>query len=573
MGLMTPCRRLRLWGGIFALLLVVMMAAPGMAAIGDADIALYRDIFELQDRAEFTAAEKKIEQLDSSNLMGHVRAQKYLHAKSRRATFDELKDWLDHYGDHPQAERIYKLAVSRGDAAILKKPEGRPALNGSTDNIYAPPKDYVPRRKRTAAESDSVRALESRVRGLVRGYSADKAKEIVARDPAFALMDGVEKDILRAQIAAGYLYAGQTAAARDLSADILDRSGKYAPLAGWVNGIANWQTHEFKTSARAFETAATSPYASAWIISGAAFWASRAHLRTGNVKEVSRWLKIAARHPRTFYGLIAIRALGQDPEFNWDEPELSAAQERKILKSPAGRRADALIRAGQISLAEQELESLAIKNDKPMRLALLAYARTHHLPALSLKLGHVLTRGDGNLYDAALYPLVPWTSPQASAADKALLHAFMRQESRFDSRAESVSGAVGLMQLIPATAESLSDKNDPRPLTDPVRNIDLGGEYLEKLLTDKAVARDLLSLAVAYNAGPGKLSKWKSERKTMTDDVLLFIETIPYSETRAFVERVLANFWIYRLRLGLPTPTLDAVTEGKWAIYDPPAAP
>ncbi|HPF77678.1 MAG TPA: lytic transglycosylase domain-containing protein, partial [Alphaproteobacteria bacterium] len=82
----------------------------------------------------------------------------------------------------------------------------------------------------------------------------------------------------------------------------------------------------------------------------------------------------------------------------------------------------------------------------------------------------------------------------------------------------------------------------------------------------KAVGQDLLSLAIAYNAGPGNLAKWKEERAHI-EDPLLFIETIPFNETRAFVERVLSNYWIYRIRLDQKTPSLDAVAKGQWARY------
>ena len=73
-------------------------------------------------------------------------------------------------------------------------------------------------------------------------------------------------------------------------------------------------------------------------------------------------------------------------------------------------------------------------------------------------------------------------------------------------------------------------------------------------------------MTIAYNAGPGTLSRWKRERKQIKDP-LLFIETIPYNETRAFIERVLSNYWIYRMRFNQDTPSLDAVAEGRWARY------
>ena len=73
-------------------------------------------------------------------------------------------------------------------------------------------------------------------------------------------------------------------------------------------------------------------------------------------------------------------------------------------------------------------------------------------------------------------------------------------------------------------------------------------------------------LAVAYNGGPGNLRKWRAKIDD-GGDPLLFIETIPSRETRNFVERVLANFWIYRMRLGQATPSLDLVAGGSWSPY------
>ena len=82
------------------------------------------------------------------------------------------------------------------------------------------------------------------------------------------------------------------------------------------------------------------------------------------------------------------------------------------------------------------------------------------------------------------------------------------------------------------------------------------------------VGNNLFLLAAAYNAGPGTLNKW---RRSLDDvnDPLLFIESLPYAETRDYVEKVLANYWIYRMRLGQPSPSLDAVAAGGWPVYMP----
>jgi soluble lytic murein transglycosylase-like protein len=82
------------------------------------------------------------------------------------------------------------------------------------------------------------------------------------------------------------------------------------------------------------------------------------------------------------------------------------------------------------------------------------------------------------------------------------------------------------------------------------------------------VGNNLFMLAAAYNAGPGNLQKWKSASRHVDDDPLFFIETMPSRETRLFIERVLANYWIYQNRLGQSTSTLDAVASGASPIYD-----
>ena len=153
-----------------------------------------------------------------------------------------------------------------------------------------------------------------------------------------------------------------------------------------------------------------------------------------------------------------------------------------------------------------------------------------------------------------------------------MLHAFIRQESKFNVGVESHTGAVGLMQIMPATATYVAGGRDysgpggRMALSDPRTNLMIGQKYIGQLLNHRAVDNNLFALTIAYNAGPGNLSRWQRERQDITDP-LLFIETIPYAETRAFVERVMSNYWIYSLQMGQPTPSLDAVAEGRWPIY------
>jgi soluble lytic murein transglycosylase-like protein len=143
----------------------------------------------------------------------------------------------------------------------------------------------------------------------------------------------------------------------------------------------------------------------------------------------------------------------------------------------------------------------------------------------------------------------------------------MRQESGFNPNAMSQAGAVGLMQLMPQTATLVSGEKKPN-LRDPRVSIAIGQEYIADLLKMDSVGNNLFMLAAAYNAGPGNLQKWKSSSRYADDDPLLFIESLPSRETRLFIERVMANYWIYQNRLGQSTATLDAVASGASPIYD-----
>jgi soluble lytic murein transglycosylase-like protein len=296
-------------------------------------------------------------------------------------------------------------------------------------------------------------------------------------------------------------------------------------------------------------------------------------MRAGNTREVSPWLRQAAAQPRTFYGLIATRALGWDFDFNWDMPRLTATHKELLESLPAARRAMALVSAGQYHLAEDELHRINPGSNAVLREALLAYAHDAGLPSFAMRLAESTPAPDGDLYDAALYPLVPWQPAGGFEVDRALILAIIRQESRFDTAARSGRGATGLMQLMPTTASFVAqdskykEKNGRHSLHDPETNMAIGQRYIADLLGQDAVKADLFSLAIAYNAGPGNLRKWKNQLSEMQDDPLLFVESIPVGETRAFVERVLANYWIYSLRMNQKTPSLDAVAAGDYARY------
>lgn len=542
--------------------------------LGAKDAGLYREIFAQQARANWDKADELIARLGDQSLRGHVLYQRYIHPTAYKAEFAELSAWLDLYADHPGAERIYRLAQLRRPAhfkGMLRKPEGAKSPNGFLGILSDSGSAYASPRPRSREEVRTVDALLSAIRADL--FRADPLTASDRLRRSAGLLDSVEYDRAQADIAERYMYNGDLETALNLASQSVLRSADKAPVAGWVGGLASWRQGSFKQAASFFELAASSSYSPRWMSSAAAYWASRSHMRAGNVQQVNRWLREAARSPRTFYGLIATRALGWDFDFDWSVPGYTDGHKKMMMETPGARRAMALVAAGQNQLAEQELRQLGLREDTELSEAVLAYASHAGLPALALQLAEGMADPDGGVYDAALYPLSPWQPSGGYKVDRALINAIIRQESRFDPFAESSSGAAGLMQLMPATASFVSGDKAFRKdggrhiLKDPQINLDIGQRYVEDLLNDRQVSMDLFSLVIAYNAGPGNLRKWKAQHGGNGDDPLLFIESIPVAQTRDFVERVMANYWIYRLRFDQPVPSLDAVAEGHWARY------
>ena len=165
-----------------------------------------------------------------------------------------------------------------------------------------------------------------------------------------------------------------------------------------------------------------------------------------------------------------------------------------------------------------------------------------------------------------------WPTPfrvAVTSPEPAFIFSVTRQESNFDTEAISSANARGLMQLLPSTAQTVARRLGMNfrldMLTaDPQANIKLGAAYLDEMLG--RFEGSLVMAAAAYNAGPGNLAKWLPAARHR-GDALLFVEAIPFDETRAHVQRVLAYSWIYASRLGLPAPSLDQLVQGEFPRF------
>jgi soluble lytic murein transglycosylase-like protein len=151
-----------------------------------------------------------------------------------------------------------------------------------------------------------------------------------------------------------------------------------------------------------------------------------------------------------------------------------------------------------------------------------------------------------------------------------LLKAVCLAESAMNPSARSYKGAMGLMQLMPGTArlvvKNYSSDQMGANFYDPSTNIALGQAYIASLLGE--VDNNLVRTAAGYNGGPGNVMRWDNSLNA-SQDPLLYVASIPLNETRDFVQRVLANYWMYQIRLGQPTPSLDQIAAHEWPRYTP----
>ncbi len=545
-----------------------------ISSLSDLDSARYQNIFAFQDNGEWQKSDAEITKLSDKSLMGYILHQRYMHPKYN-SKYQELSDWMDSYYYLPVAKDVYKLALKKKTkskrsprrAAITKGLGGRLDKDiGYRRSVY---RSNIKRSNKQVAE---YRALTRSIRKAISSNRLSYGLDLVSKTK---ILDNVEKAEQRAKIAKAYFLNGDNKRAYGITRKDADKYGLDSPFSAWVAGLASWKNNDFKHAVKYFEMVASSKRSDSWLLSSGAYWAARANIRAKKAKNVEKWLKIAAENPRSFYGLIAARALGnKNMNYNWVVPALNSRYTAELLKIKKGKRAISLIDAGRPDLAELELKTINAIGNETLKEALVAVAQRYKMPYLSMQLGSAVKNNQHKLYDAALYPVMNLQEIKDPSIDMSLIHAFIRQESRFNKNAGNISGATGLMQIMPVTASytmGLSSSyfksySGRKQLLEPEYNMKVGQKYLEYLLRGKKVKNNLFKLAVAYNAGPGNLLKFE-KGMGYEKDPLLFIESIPVAETREFAKKVVSNYWIYQQRFNQKTPSLDQVAKGEWPIY------
>jgi soluble lytic murein transglycosylase-like protein len=504
----------------WAALSIAPASAQTIRLLSDEDAAAYAQAFQAASQGDFDDAEHAAAAASDKSLVGYLEFQRLMW-RGTVATYDDLKSWLANYADLPGADRILQLARRR-------RPPGEPELRTPAALSFSSQSDFLPP-------------------STARGQAAREA-----------------------------YYSGYVERARRLAA----ASGEH-----WIAGLAAFRLGDYDAAVAEFRKLALDSNANDWLRSGAAYWAARSAISGGQPELAPDFLAIASRSPWTFYGILAERQLGLEAGA---DPDAYVLAQAGLAPAPPSASDGEFVKAAYASVTGPELNRLISEDPHARRAAELAQIgrtaeagrelRTGLLSAQSESERNIWTTlalelnssavaqarsRQGKGFDPDDFPTPDLQPDGGFTLDKALVFAVIRQESRFNAYAVSGAGAMGLMQVTPQTAVTATGDSrllgNPLALFDAPTNLRIGQDYLA-LLMKKATDGDLLRALAAYNSGPGVLLR--TEQAVGDDDPLLLMESMPAGETRAYVERVMANYWIYRRIFGQTSRSIDAVASG-----------
>jgi soluble lytic murein transglycosylase len=288
-----------------------------------------------------------------------------------------------------------------------------------------------------------------------------------------------------------------------------------------------------------------------WGKSRAAYWSGRAAEAEGKSELAAKWYAAGAENMATFYGQLAAHQLGNDaPPHPLPEPKPSDAQLAEFNTLPLVQAAGLFATAGDRDHLKFFLLQQADLSKQAVDYSMVA-SYAERLGRIDVAIAVAKKSIDvGMPLMIHGYPLI--TLPPGGTAEHALLLAIVRTESAFDQEAMSGVGARGLMQLMPGTAALIARQLQlpyalDRLTSDGSYNLTLGRAYIEKLLDDFGGS---YALAIAaYNAGPGRIRQWLhdyGDPRGKDINMVDWIEAIPFTETRLYVQRVLESVQIYR---------------------------
>ncbi len=454
-----------------------------------------------------------------------------------------------------EAGVLARLGRWREAAALYAALQGAPAPLG-------PSAAYE--RAHALVRAGDATAARSALRALADASTASGAADTAAAAARFLLAELTADDGREAEARAEYLRVARE-----------QPNSRWAPLARFRAGVIALASGNARAAGADFDSAgtgaglrdstpdaasvaSTSPAAASV---AAAYWAGRAWAAAGDSAQArARWALALARDPASYYAWRAAVRLGRP----WTPTAAGPGGTPPIPVDPAaeaaGRRAALLERIGLTPEAGYERDYLIRRaGDAPDALLAAAHALATgprpgagiRLAARAVERGAARTPSVWRLLDPLFYADALRRSAVAAGVDPALAAGVIRQESNFTADAVSPVGARGLMQLMPEVGRALwrgegARAWSPDLLFAPEVNLALGMRHLAAGL--RGYPDPAYALA-AYNAGGARVTRWR--RQPGADDPELFVERIPYAETRDYVRIVLRNRELYRALYGL----------------------
>ena len=399
-----------------------------------------------------------------------------------------------------------------------------------------------------------------RLRWMLRHDRIDDATRLVlsAAPENMALQDTDEWWRERRGLARKLLDQGKSEAAYQVVRDAaLPASEPYRADFHFMCGWIALRYRNDPAAARAHFAHIDDGSANPIVLARAYYWRGRAAEATGEQAEMRAFYAAAARYPTAYYGQLARARLGLD-RAQLRAPVPAEAADDATLADERVRAADMLYALGERDVVLSFVADLAEESTDVAVLAALAELTGRHNDARAmLQIGKpALARGLA--LDNYAFPTIgiPPHSPIGPEIERSIIYSVARTESAFDQRDKSPANAVGLMQVTPEagrdTAKRFGAPYDwDRMVSDPVYNTQMGAAELSALLREYAGSH-IMTFA-GYNAGRGRVRDWVKlygDPRDPNVDAIDWVERIPLSETRNYVQRVMENLQVYRLRFG-----------------------
>jgi soluble lytic murein transglycosylase len=294
-----------------------------------------------------------------------------------------------------------------------------------------------------------------------------------------------------------------------------------------------------------------------------AYWAARAAAKLGQTETSDKWYNIAAQYITTFYGQLAYMKANPNSTAQIPNAVYTSEIKNKVYRNNELLKCAYLLHSvDEPKLAETFVIAAINSASSPEEMAVISEIgkNSGRMSLAVLAAKHALRKNV--VLSKAGWPVIE--NIPTSVLEKPLVLGLIRQESSFDPNAKSPSNAMGLMQLLPSTAKEVAKKIGIAYKSDHLQkaeyNITLGSDYLRQLI-ERFDGSYILAIA-SYNAGAGNVRKWINNygdprELSSPEAVLNWIESIPFSETRSYVQRVLENTEVYRNKLNGTSFALD----------------